>query len=98
MPESDWNYGLIDPDSADPNELTLRRGPWPADQFPWKADTVPYSVMLKAKKIPGWQIDRYRLTAPLPLNPAAAESAEEVEMIPMGAARLRLSALPALKE
>ncbi|MCR5359526.1 MAG: glycoside hydrolase family 127 protein [Thermoguttaceae bacterium] len=98
LPDSDWNYGLINPDSVDPEELSLQRRPWPADQFPWSVDAVPCSVKLKAKKIPGWQIDRYRLTAPLPLNPASEEPIEEVEMIPMGAARLRLSALPTLRE
>ncbi len=98
LPDSDWNYALVAPDSVNLEELALRRGAWPADRFPWTAEAVPYSVKLKAKKIPGWQIDRYRLTAPLPLNPKADGTAEEVEMIPMGAARLRLSALPTVEE
>ena len=62
---------------------------------PLTADAVPYSVKLEAKRIPDWRIDQYQLTAPLPFSPVPSDvEAETIEMIPMGAARLRLSALP----
>ena len=98
-PDSDWNYGLVNPDRIDLGSLALLRKEWPSDQFPWTAETVPLSVRLRARKIPGWQIDSYQLTSPLPFSPALAEGdPEEVELIPMGAARLRLSAFPTVKE
>lgn len=94
-PDSDWSYGLVDPDSLDLGTLELQRRSWPEDQFPWTADAVPYSVKLEAKRIPDWRIDQYQLTAPLPFSPVPSDvEAETIEMIPMGAARLRLSALP----
>ena len=98
-PDSDWNYGLVNPDGVDLNSVELLRKDWPEDQFPWTADAVPLSIRLRAKKIPDWRIDRYELTSPLPFSPSSAEGeVEEVELIPMGAARLRLSAFPTVNE
>jgi len=100
-PASDWNYGIdmgtllatIKKGSG-----TIARKPFPADNFPWTLDAVPLSLKLKGKKIPEWQIDQYGLCAPVPHSPVkTAEPLEEIELIPMGAARLRISAFPAVQ-
>ncbi|MNU01661.1 hypothetical protein D3C72_2451300 [compost metagenome] len=54
--------------------------------------------MVKAKKVDGWKIDENGLTGVLPLSPVASQAAvQEVELIPMGAARLRIAAFPTVK-
>ena len=98
LPESDWNYGLLDPAGIDWSKLELIRGEWPADNFPWEANAVPLSVKLPGKKIPDWKIGRFGICAPVPFSPVKVDTPEEVlELIPMGAARLRISAFPVVK-
>ena len=50
---------------------------------------------IPAHRIPDWGMDEHQLCAELPKNPKDVDSLEEqIEMIPMGAARLRLSVFP----
>ncbi|MCH5720581.1 hypothetical protein [Niabella hibiscisoli] len=48
--------------------------------------------------INSWKIDQYGLTDTLPQSPVSVDSKEEtIELIPMGAARLRISAFPVVR-
>lgn len=98
LPASDWNYGLVQNQLTAPDQLKVVKRAWPKDAFPFEADAVPISIMVKAKKIDGWKIDENGLTGVLPLSPVASQAAvQEVELIPMGAARLRIASFPTVK-
>ncbi|MDF2515784.1 MAG: hypothetical protein K0R59_1080 [Sphingobacterium sp.] len=98
LPASDWNYGLVQNQLTAPDQLKVVKRAWPKDAFPFEADAVPISITVKAKKIDGWKIDENGLTGVLPLSPVASQAAvQEVELIPMGAARLRIAAFPTVK-
>jgi hypothetical protein len=95
-PTSPWNYGLVLDDTAASSIQVVRRtGPMLAN--PFTPDTAPLRLRAKAKKIPGWTLDRYGLAGALQDSPIRSkEPAETVTLIPMGAARLRLSSFPVI--
>lgn len=95
LPASEWNYGLVQNQLNAIDQLQVIKRPWPKDAFPFEANAVPISIKVKAKRIDGWKIDENGLTAVLPPSPVDSQAAvEEVELIPMGAARLRITAFP----
>jgi len=96
-PTTPWNYGLIlnlnDPGSS----FSIETRPWPEDNFPFTVDAVPIILKAEAKRIPEWTIDEFGLAGELKDSPVRSDQATEfVELIPMGAARLRISAFPVI--
>ena len=67
------------------------------NNFPFTTASVPIILKVKAKKILNWKIDKYGLVGELKDSPVKSdEKIETVELIPMGAARLRISAFPVI--
>ena len=98
QPASEWNYGLINPFSDVEKDFEMVRKPWPVDNFPFTISSVPIELKTTARKIPEWTIDQYGLCAELPQSPVISkEPIEKIVLIPMGAARLRISAFPVVK-
>lgn len=94
-PAGMWNYGLLLEDKPLEEQFTVVRRPWPADDYPFTPGASQLLIKTKGKIIPQWTLDRYGLCDTLPQSPAAVDTkVEDLEMIPMGAARLRISALP----
>ena len=97
-PASKWNYGLLLSDKPLPEQFRIIRKQWPSDNFPFSQDHVPVIIKAKGKIIPEWTIDKYGLCGLLPESPVTvATKAQTIEMIPMGAARLRISQFPVVK-
>jgi beta-galactosidase GanA len=89
LPGSAWNYGL------EVGDFEVVRKSWPADDFPFTQGAAPIGIRAKGRLIPGWAIDQYGLCGLLPVSPVAVSTPEQsIELIPMGAARLRISAFP----
>ena len=86
-----WNYAL---DLTKPVQLQERR-PWPSDDNPFTLSSVPLRFTATAAQVPSWGLDETGFTDVLPEEcaPRSSES-ETVTLIPMGAARLRISAFP----
>jgi len=94
-PTTPWNYGLA-LDAAHPEKsFQVKKHPWPKDDFPFTPASSPIELVAKARQIPEWTLDRYGLCAVLQDSPVWSEQpAETVSLIPMGVARLRISAFP----
>jgi hypothetical protein len=98
-PTTPWNYGLVleGADAASTIEVVAR--PSPVAAQPFTVDDAPIELRVKAKKIPGWTLDRHGLTAVLRESPiASSEPVETVSLIPMGCARLRIASFPVIGE
>jgi len=97
-PASEWNYGLLINQKNLLNSFKVIRKEWPVDDYPFSADKTPIEIQAKGKQIPSWGIDQYELVDVLPPYPAETKKqAENITLIPMGAARLRISAFPVIK-
>ncbi len=98
QPDGPWNYGLINNFSDLEKNFEVVRKPWPADNFPFANASVPIELKTKGKRIASWVIDQYELCAELPQSPVNTnEAVEEITLVPMGAARLRISAFPVVR-
>ncbi len=98
LPTTPWNYGLLLDENNLKKSLTVVRSKWPDDNFPFTIGSVPIQIKASGKKIPSWSLDRNGLCSVLPPYPVkTSEPAEAITLIPMGAARLRISAFPHLK-
>ena len=94
-PTTPWNYGLVWDRKDAEAAFKIARRAWPKNNFPFTVEDVPIQMTAKARKIPQWTLDRYNLCAPQQASPAfTTEPIETVELVPMGAARLRISAFP----
>jgi len=79
-------------------QFDLIKKPFPASGFPFTPDDVPYIIKAKGKIIPEWALDKYGLCDVLPQSPVSVSTKEQtIELIPMGAARLRISAFPVVR-
>lgn len=93
-----WNYALVLGEKNPLADFKVVRKAWPEDNFPFTPDNVPLEVIAFGRQIPSWGIDQYGLCGVLPdENAPKMKNKEKITLIPMGAARLRISAFPATK-
>jgi hypothetical protein len=93
LPGSAWNYGL----EKGADYQVVHRA-WPTDDFPWKQEAAPIEIRAKGRQIPQWTVDQYGLCGVLPQSPVVVNTPEQpLELIPMGAARLRISSFPVVE-
>jgi hypothetical protein len=64
---------------------------------PFISDSVPLQIKARAKKIPGWTLDKDGLVGKVRRSPVRSlEPEETITLIPMGAARLRITVFPTI--
>jgi DUF1680 family protein len=94
-PASPWNYALVLDKKRPLTGFVVERREWPADDFPFIQINSPIVVKARGRKIPSWQIDQYKLCAVLPtLDVQMDEEVEDIALVPMGTARLRITSFP----
>jgi predicted neuraminidase len=96
FPASPWNYGLVLTGDAT-KDFRAQPAPWPADNQPFRSETAPVRLTARARRIPNWTLDERGLIEEIVPSPVrSGEPIETVTLIPMGAARLRISAFPVI--
>lgn len=89
-PASPWNYAL-----QLNSPISVQRKEWPFDNNPFTLTNVPLEFKAKGRLIPEWKIDEYGLCGVLPCEDAPkADALDEITLVPMGAARLRIASFP----
>lgn len=87
FPTSAWNYALLDAN------MRVEKGAMAAQ--PFTPDAAPVRLIAKARRVPTWGMEPNGLIGEVPPSPVAtAEPIEEITLIPMGCARLRVSVFP----
>jgi hypothetical protein len=99
VPTTPWNYGLVvDPAKPEQTIKVVERD-WPADDQPFRAESAPIELRADARIIPNWVENYWGTVDRLQPSPVKVDTkTETVAMIPMGAARLRMSALPVISD
>lgn len=93
LPSSPWNYGLMI-DSENPAGSVRLAQQKPLAYQPFKPESAPIILKAKAKRIPSWKAEG-KMVGTVPPSPVSSDmSAEEIDLIPMGCARLRISVFP----
>jgi hypothetical protein len=95
FPTTPWNYAL-ELDAANPGKsFDVVRKAGPLANNPFTHDTVPIELRVRARRVPAWQADPLNLVGKLQSSPVkTSEPIETVSLIPMGAARLRITTFP----
>lgn len=90
-PLAPWNYALC---TSAPIILAETRPVQPGVN-PFRWDRAPLVFKAKGRQVPSWTIDEYGLCAPLPYeDEPLSPTITDIRLIPMGTARLRISAFP----
>jgi len=93
LPKSAWNYGLLSGTAF----RVVKRNAAP-DAYPFTNDAAPLEIRAQGRRIPQWTMDENGLCGALPASPAATDRPkQEITLVPMGGARLRISAFPVVR-
>jgi hypothetical protein len=97
LPTTSWNFGLVAEGGGRGPSVRLASRQTPPYQ-PFTPEGAPIVLKAMARRVPAWK-EEGRMVGPVPASPAAGEGPiEEVELIPMGCARLRISSFPVVKD
>jgi DUF1680 family protein len=94
-PTTPWNYALV-LDANNPGagfETGVKPGPLASNPF----KDPPITLKVKGQRLPAWTLDAHGLLHTLQESPTKSDQpVETIELIPMGAARLRITSFPTI--
>ena len=94
LPTTPWNYGLCTENGKLDGCAVIKELKSGIEKQPWTPENAPIVLKARARRIPEWVIED-DLAAELQSSPAYTVcEEEEIELIPLGCARLRMSCLP----
>ncbi len=94
FPTTAWNYGLVVDLQNPQRSFEIVRKPKPLPTQPFTPDNAPIELRVKGKRILEWKMVG-GIVGPLQDSPVHSdEPVEDLTLIPMGCARLRLSVFP----
>jgi len=97
FPTSPWNYGLV-LDKAEARAAFRVSEKGQVSLQPWKLENAPIEIKVLAKRIPQWKLEN-ETVAELQVSPVRSDQpSEEITLIPLGCARLRMACLPVIGE
>jgi hypothetical protein len=88
-PSTEWNYALASTEQVEVKEL-------PVGESPFSLKQAPVTLTVAARKVPSW-VAEDGAANPVPQSPVASTQPEErITLVPYAAAKLRITAFPAL--
>jgi hypothetical protein len=97
FPTTPWNYGLLVDEKSPETSFQVVQRDWPQSDMPFTLDGVPLELVGSGKKIPEWEMDDLGLVGLLQPSPVKSDQAtEQITLVPMGAARLRIASFPVI--
>ncbi len=96
-PATPWNYGLVLDETDPASYFEVVKRPWPENDMVFTHEGTPVLLRTPAKQIPNWTDTGMGLAGRLQPSPVLSDKPEEViDLIPMGAGRLRLASFPVI--
>ncbi|MHB1038122.1 MAG: beta-L-arabinofuranosidase domain-containing protein [Pirellulales bacterium] len=97
FPTSPWNYGLVFDREKPAKSFEVTRRKVPAGTNPFTHEGASVRLVAQGRKIPAWQADADNVVGVLQPSPVRSnEPIEKITLIPMGAARLRITSFPTI--
>jgi hypothetical protein len=94
-PASPWNYGLEIKQENLARTIKVVKHEGTIAPNPFTSQTAPIELRAPARRIPNWQMDALGMVGKLQPGPVkSTEPLVTVTLIPMGAARLRITSFP----
>jgi DUF1680 family protein len=95
-PTTPWNYGLIiDPANPESSVTVEQRRP---GGVPFDHDRPPVVLRAKGRQIPSWKMEKHQ-AGETPASPVqSSERVTDLELVPYGSTRLRITEFPLLAE
>jgi len=94
LPTTPWNYAL-ELDAAAP-EASFRFEEMPVGDNPFDPATPPIRAFVKGQLLPGWVIEHNAAAPPPQSLVISTKPVTELELIPYGCAKLRVTEFPTL--
>jgi len=95
FPTTPWNYGLVLDRQPLETVFSVKENGPVADQ-PWTPQAAPIEITARAKRIPNWGLENETVAELQPSPVLSREPIENITLVPLGCARLRIACLPVI--